>query len=60
MIQGLGDLNLSLALAAMGSALGTGVAGMAVISRDRMTTSPIMRNILQCFILDTSPLNTFR
>ena len=31
MIQGLGDLNLSLALAAMGSALGTGVAGMAAV-----------------------------
>ncbi|MBU0693721.1 MAG: V-type ATP synthase subunit K [Candidatus Omnitrophica bacterium] len=31
MIAGLGDMNLSLALAAIGSALGTGVAGMAAI-----------------------------
>ena len=31
MIQGLGDMNISLALAAIGSALGTGVAGMAAI-----------------------------
>ena len=31
MIQGLGDLNISLALAAAGSALGTGAAGMAAI-----------------------------
>ncbi|HDN58586.1 MAG: V-type ATP synthase subunit K [Candidatus Neomarinimicrobiota bacterium] len=31
MIEGLGDMNLSLALAAIGSALGTGVAGMAAI-----------------------------
>lgn len=31
MVQGLGDMNLSLALAAMGSALGTGIAGMAAI-----------------------------
>jgi len=31
MIAGLGDLNFSLAFAAMGSALGTGVAGMAAI-----------------------------
>lgn len=31
MVQGLGDMNLSLTLAAMGSALGTGVAGMAAI-----------------------------
>ena len=31
MVSGLGDLNLSLTFAAMGSALGTGVAGMAVI-----------------------------
>ena len=31
MIEGLGDLNFSLILAAVGSALGTGVAGMAAI-----------------------------
>ncbi|MBN1479451.1 V-type ATP synthase subunit K [candidate division KSB1 bacterium] len=31
MIEGLGDMNISLAFAAMGSALGTGVAGMAAI-----------------------------
>ncbi|MDD5070251.1 MAG: V-type ATP synthase subunit K [Candidatus Omnitrophica bacterium] len=31
MVQGLGDMNFSLTLAAMGSALGTGVAGMAAI-----------------------------
>ncbi len=31
MVQGLGDMNLSLTLAAVGSALGTGVAGMAAI-----------------------------
>lgn len=31
MIEGLGDMNLSLALSAIGSALGTGVAGMAAI-----------------------------
>ena len=30
-IQGFGDMNLSLTLAAVGSALGTGVAGMAAI-----------------------------
>ncbi len=31
MIQGLGDMGFSLALAAIGSALGTGVAGMSAI-----------------------------
>jgi len=31
MVQGLGDMGLSLAFAAVGSALGTGVAGMAAI-----------------------------
>jgi len=31
MVEGLGDMNFSLALAAVGSALGTGVAGMAAI-----------------------------
>jgi len=31
MIQGLGDLNLSLIMAAIGSAFGTGAAGMAAI-----------------------------
>ncbi len=31
MVEGLGDMNFSLTLAAMGSALGTGVAGMAAI-----------------------------
>lgn len=31
MVTGFGDMNLSLALAAIGSALGTGVAGMAAI-----------------------------
>lgn len=31
MIAGLGDMNISLVLAAVGSALGTGVAGMAAI-----------------------------
>ncbi len=31
MVQGLGDMGFSLALAAMGSALGTGAAGMAAI-----------------------------
>ena len=31
MVAGLGDLNFSLTLAAVGSALGTGVAGMAAI-----------------------------
>ena len=31
MVQGLGDMNISLVLAAVGSALGTGVAGMAAI-----------------------------
>ena len=31
MIQGFGDMNFSLALAAIGSALGTGAAGMAAV-----------------------------
>ena len=31
MVEGLGDMGISLALAAVGSALGTGVAGMAAI-----------------------------
>ena len=31
MVQGLGDMGLSLTIAAVGSALGTGVAGMAAI-----------------------------
>lgn len=31
MVEGLGDLNASLALAATGSAMGTGVAGMAAV-----------------------------
>jgi len=31
MIEGLGDMNISLAFAAVGSALGTGVAGMSAI-----------------------------
>ena len=31
MVEGLGDMNFSLTIAAMGSAMGTGVAGMAAI-----------------------------
>ena len=31
MISGLGDMNLSLVIAAVGSAFGTGVAGMSAI-----------------------------
>jgi V/A-type H+-transporting ATPase subunit K len=31
MVQGLGDMGLSLSIAAIGSALGTGVAGMAAV-----------------------------
>ena len=31
MISGLGDMSISLAVAAVGSALGTGVAGMAAV-----------------------------
>lgn len=31
MVQGLGDLNFSLAFSAIGSALGTGIAGMAAV-----------------------------
>ncbi|MBN1155113.1 V-type ATP synthase subunit K [candidate division KSB1 bacterium] len=31
MVQGLGDMSISLAVAAIGSALGTGVAGMAAV-----------------------------
>ncbi len=31
MIEGLGDMNISLVLSAIGSALGTGIAGMAAI-----------------------------
>lgn len=31
MVEGLGDMNFSLALSAIGSALGTGVAGMAAV-----------------------------
>lgn len=31
MVQGLGDMGLSLSMAAVGSALGTGVAGMAAV-----------------------------
>ena len=31
MVAGLGDMNLSLCLAAVGSALGTGIAGMAAV-----------------------------
>ena len=33
MIEGLGDMNLSLALAAIGSALGTGVAGISAVGK---------------------------
>lgn len=48
MISGLGDLNFSLAFAAMGSALGTGVAGMAAIGAWKKA---IMQNKAAPFIL---------
>jgi len=48
MIEGLGDMGLSLALAAVGSALGTGAAGMAAIGAWKKA---FMQNKLAPFIL---------
>ncbi|MFH1578299.1 MAG: V-type ATP synthase subunit K [Candidatus Omnitrophota bacterium] len=48
MVSGLGDMNLSLALAACGSALGTGAAGMAAIGAWKKVFS---RNKAAPFIL---------
>ena len=48
MIQGLGDLGLSLSFAAIGSALGTGVAGMAAIGAWKRA---FMQNKMAPFIL---------
>lgn len=48
MVQGLGDMNASLALAAVGSALGTGVAGMAAIGAWKRA---FMQNKAALFIL---------
>ncbi len=48
MVSGLGDMGLSLAFAAVGSALGTGVAGMAAIGAWKRA---FMQNKLAPFIL---------
>lgn len=48
MVQGLGDMGLSLAFAAVGSALGTGVAGMAAIGAWKRA---FMQNKMAPFIL---------
>lgn len=48
MISGLGDMGLSLAFAAIGSALGTGVAGMAAIGAWKRA---FMQNKMAPFIL---------
>jgi len=48
MIQGLGDMGLSLTLAAVGSALGTGAAGMAAIGAWKKA---FMQNKMAPFIL---------
>lgn len=50
MIAGLGDMNASLALAAIGSALGTGMAGMGVIGAWKKA---FMQNKSALFILVT-------
>jgi V/A-type H+-transporting ATPase subunit K len=48
MVSGLGDMGLSLAFAAIGSALGTGVAGMAAIGAWKRA---FMQNKIAPFIL---------
>ena len=48
MVSGLGDMGLSLAFAAIGSALGTGVAGMAAVGAWKRA---FMQNKLAPFIL---------
>jgi len=48
MIAGLGDMGLSLSLAAVGSALGTGIAGMAAIGAWKRA---FMQNKAAAFIL---------
>lgn len=48
MVQGFGDMGFSLALAAVGSALGTGVAGMAAIGAWKKA---FLQNKLAPFIL---------
>jgi V/A-type H+-transporting ATPase subunit K len=48
MIEGLGDMNASLALAALGSALGTGAAGMSAIGAWKRA---FLQNKLAPFIL---------
>ncbi|MDP8258400.1 MAG: V-type ATP synthase subunit K [Candidatus Aadella gelida] len=48
MVQGLGDMGLSLTFAAVGSALGTGVAGMAAIGAWKRA---FMQNKMAPFIL---------
>jgi V/A-type H+-transporting ATPase subunit K len=48
MVQGLGDMGLSLSIAAIGSALGTGVAGMAAIGAWKRA---FMQNKMAPFIL---------
>lgn len=48
MVQGLGDMGLSLTIAAIGSALGTGVAGMAAIGAWKRS---FMQNKMAPFIL---------
>lgn len=48
MVSGLGDMGLSLSFAAMGSALGTGVAGMAAIGAWKRA---FMQNKMAPFIL---------
>ena len=48
MVQGLGDMGLSLSIAAIGSALGTGVAGMAAIGAWKRS---FMQNKMAPFIL---------
>jgi len=48
MVQGLGDMGLSLSLAAIGSAIGTGIAGMAAIGAWKRA---FLKNKMAPFIL---------
>ncbi|MCP4653066.1 MAG: V-type ATP synthase subunit K [Candidatus Omnitrophica bacterium] len=57
MIQGLGDMNLSLTFAAMGSAFGTGVAGMAAIGAMKKCFSQKKNPPFQLILFSGFPLS---
>lgn len=57
MLQGLGDLNISLAIAGIGSAFGTGIAGMAAVGAMKKAFSQKKAAPFQLIVFSGFPLS---